>query len=65
MPTPVPRVMYRPHLGVLGNLSILASPAILASFAMNIGILGNIGKVAHGWVDFSSRGFGTTLLRHL
>ena len=42
MPTPVPRVMYRPHLGVLGNLSILASPAILASFAMNIGILGII-----------------------
>ena len=40
MPTPVPRVIYRPHLGVLGNLSILASPAILASFAMNIGILG-------------------------
>ena len=40
MPTPVPRVMYRPHLGVLGNLSMLANPAILASFAINIGILG-------------------------
>ncbi len=42
-------MMYRPHTGVLVNLSILASPAIL-SFAMN-GILGRVWKeIADGLI---------------